>query len=196
MNRRPHPWTTRGGTGRAGGRPSGPVARAHTGLSPLAARSASAALTVALLLLDLGAGSLTTARAVFWVLVGLVALAVVHPVRVWADAERIGTRGLLRNRSVCLDRLVCVRGSTTLVPTLRLRDADGDAVELDVATLIDHPLLWHALERGMRRSREADTLSASAVEAWAIRAVRRGVDDDLARAILARSDLALGRDRD
>ncbi|MFI6767883.1 hypothetical protein [Streptomyces sp. NPDC050355] len=185
----------RAADGRRGVRPAvppppvrrGEPVRDRTWLPELrAAIWCTAGLFTVMLLVDLANGTLDPWRALCWTAVALVLFTVLYPPRVTAGEHWLASRGPVRTRTVRTDLLVLVRRGDGVAPRLVLRDALGGRVELDPKVLTANPLLWHRLERGVRRSREHGWLRCGAVP---MQALADRIDHDGARAVFDASGL-------
>ncbi|MER0245060.1 hypothetical protein AAHZ94_24315 [Streptomyces sp. HSW2009] len=176
-------------TRRAPGPPSHPPHRAGDvdfGRELRSAAGLTALMYAALLLVDLGNGTLDLARGVCWTAVAALFLAVLLPTRITAGDGWLTSRTLLRRRTVRTDLLVSVRLVGGVVPRLLLRDAYGATAWVGLRVLHANPLLWHALERGARTARRRRVLADGG---WLLTEVGRDVDDDRARRLLRAADL-------
>jgi hypothetical protein len=145
-----------------------------------------AAFSATTALIDRCTSGLTPARAVLWLLLGLVAGAVMLPPRVTAGDGWLAVRGVLRERRVRTGALVSVRLSGTVAFQILLRDADGRRVEVEPRVLLANPVLWHALDRGIRASRAGGTLPPGPDH---LAPLRERIDTDAAHEIFRASGL-------
>ncbi|MEU6852210.1 hypothetical protein ABZ901_20090 [Actinacidiphila alni] len=108
--------------------------------------------------LDGCAGTLTVVRAGLWTGGAALVLVMLWPPRVTADERWLTVRGPLGARRIRVDALVCVQRYGLVAAVLELRDARGRRLRLPMAVLEADPVLWQAVESGIRRSRERGTL--------------------------------------
>lgn len=143
-------------------RRSGPLSPAgdrHWRGSARLATACSLVFCAMTMLVDWNAGTLTTPRAVLWLTLSAAIFAVLLPPRITAGRGWLMMRGPLRRRVVRTDALVSVHlYADGVTAQLALRDAYGRRLQLDSRTLTASPLLWHELDRGLRRSLEHGTL--------------------------------------
>ncbi|MFE2532177.1 hypothetical protein, partial [Streptomyces sp. NPDC059371] len=104
------------------------------------------------LLVDWDAGSLTSPRALLWLMVSAVVGFVLLPPRVSAGPGRLVVRTPWRRHVVHTDALTTVRQYDGVSSHLVLRDVHGHRAELDPRVLTANPLIWHELDTGVRRS--------------------------------------------
>ncbi|MFB7600559.1 hypothetical protein [Streptomyces sp. NPDC056160] len=110
------------------------------------------ALLGLLLAIDGCTGALTWGRAVLWLALAVLLLAVLCPPRVSAGEGWLATRAPLRRRRVRTDLLVSVRVVDGVSRRLVLRDACGARVEVDPRILVDNPALWCRFDEDARKS--------------------------------------------
>ncbi|MEV6028243.1 hypothetical protein [Streptomyces sp. NPDC052036] len=138
-------------------------------------------------LVDWDAGSLTAPRALLWVTLSVAVCTVLLPHRVSAGPGWIAVRTPWRRRVVRTDTLTAVRQYDGVSSHLILRDIHGHRLELDPRVLAANPLLWHALDTGVRRSLERGTLRHGAD---VLERLGRRIDDEAMRAVLRASGLS------
>lgn len=124
----------------------------------------ASALFAVLTLADAWTGGLTAPRAGIWALLAVLLLAVLAPARVQVREGWLVSRGLVRGHRIRTDSLATVRWREGTAPRLVLRDTLGGRVELNVRVLVDNPLLWIALDAGVRHSLGTGTLRSGAGE--------------------------------
>ncbi|MEU9124153.1 hypothetical protein AB0C96_30565 [Streptomyces sp. NPDC048506] len=146
----------------------------------------TAGLFTVMLLVDLANGTLTPWRTLCWVTVALLLFSVLAPPRVSAGEGWLASRGLVRTHRVHTDLLVVVRREDGTASRLVLRDALGGRVVLDPKVLTANPMLWHRLDRGVRRSRERGLLRCGAAP---LQALADRIDGDGALAVFEASGL-------
>ncbi|WP_239069625.1 MULTISPECIES: hypothetical protein [unclassified Streptomyces] len=150
------------------------------------AAGCACALFAVLTLADAWKGQLTAPRAGIWAALAVLLFAVLAPARVSVDQEWLVSRGLLRRRRVRTDHLASVRWHQGTAPRLVLRDTLGGVVELNARVLVDNPLLWIALDAGVRNSLATGTLQSGAGDL--LRAAEQ-IDGAAARATFRASGL-------
>lgn len=139
-----------------------------------------------LLLIDWGAGTLTSARAALWLALAVLLFVVLCPARVSAGEGWLASRRLLRPRRVRTDLLVSVRCLDGVSQRLVLRDAFGERVEVDPRILVDNPDLWHRLHEDANRSLARGTLLCGAT---ALRLLSERIDRENAATVFRVSEL-------
>ncbi|MGW1892214.1 hypothetical protein ACWCP6_18430 [Streptomyces sp. NPDC002004] len=168
-------------------RPLGPAGDRHWRGSARLAVSCALLFCVMSLLVDWDAASLTPLRALLWLTLSAVVLAVLLPHRVSAGPGWLAVRSPWRRRIVRTDSLVAVRQYGGLSSHLVLRDTHGRRLELDPRVLAANPLIWHELDTGVRRSIERGTLRHGAD---VLRQLAHQIDDETAQAVLRASGLS------
>ncbi|MEU0413520.1 hypothetical protein ABZ307_37780 [Streptomyces griseorubiginosus] len=139
------------------------------------------------LLVDWDAGSLTPLRVVLWLGLSAALFTVLLPPRVTAGAGWLAVRGPWRTCMVHTDALTTVWRYDGVSSHLVLRDTYGHRLELDSRVLAANPLIWHALDTGVRRSVERGTLRQGAE---VLERLRHHIDDETAQAVLRVSGLS------
>lgn len=129
-----------------------------------------------------GVDALTPVHGALWSGAAFVILAVLWPPRVVAGGGWLAVRTLLRTRMVHTDALVRVDQVGDIAVSVVLRDAYGGRVEFAREALVANPVLWHALETGVRRSVERGTLRAGT---QVLRAVGEHVDAEAEKILRA-----------
>lgn len=150
------------------------------------ATQCSAVLLGLLLLVDLGAGSLTALRATLWVALAVLLFLVLYPARVTAGEGWLASRRLLREQRVRTDMLVSVRCLDGVSQRLRLCDALGGQVEIDPQVLVNNPELWHRLGKDAHASAACGSLTCGAT---ALRRVSERIDRETALSVFKVSGL-------
>ncbi|MGW1024689.1 hypothetical protein ACWD4J_13455 [Streptomyces sp. NPDC002577] len=171
-------------------RPSGPLSAAgdrHWRGSARLAAGCALVFCALTFLVDWDAGSLTTSRAALWLALSAAVFTVLLPQHVTVGHSRLTVRGPLHRRAVRTDALVSVRQYDGATAHLVLRDAYGHRLELDPRVLTDNPLLWHALDTGVRRSRQQGTLLQGED---VLRRLGEQIDGETVRAVLRASGLS------
>jgi len=150
--------------------------------------AAACSLTFAALALltDWDAGTLTAPRAALWLALAAALLLILLPDHVTASPGRLFSRGPLHHRVLHTDELVSVRQHGGLCADLILRDARGTRLQLDPRVLTGSPLLWHALDTGVRRSRAAGTLRQGTD---VLARLAHEIDGETAKAVLKASGM-------
>ncbi|MCP3819303.1 hypothetical protein NLX86_14685 [Streptomyces sp. A3M-1-3] len=151
-----------------------------------AAAGCATLLLALLLLIDGASGGLTAPRAVLWAALAVLLFVLLLPARVTAGEGWLASRGLLRERRVCTDRLVAVRWSDGVAQRLVLRDVDGARVEVDPRVLVANPHLWRLLDAGARSSLGRGTLLCGAT---ALKQLSRRIDGETAQSVFKISGL-------
>ncbi|WP_405880462.1 hypothetical protein OG762_18740 [Streptomyces sp. NBC_01136] len=146
----------------------------------------AAALLALLLLIDWGAGTLSTPRAVLWGTLAVLLFLVLYPTRVAAGEGWLTSRGLLRARRVRTDQLVSVRCLDGVGQRLVLRDTSGARVEIDPRVLVCNPPLWHRLDEDARVSALRGTLTCGGT---ALHRVSERIDRETALTVFKVSGL-------
>ncbi len=118
----------------------------------------SLALLVLIVLVDLGAGTLSALRVTLWAALAVLLYVILHPARVTAGPGWLAVRGPLRQRHVCTNLLTSVHVSRTVAARLVLCDSLGHRVEFDPRVLAENPLLLHRLDAGARAARASGLL--------------------------------------
>lgn len=166
--------------------PLGPAGDHHWRGSARLALTCALAFCAMALLVDWDAGSLTPLRAMLWITLSAVLLAVLLPHRVTAGRGWLAARSVWRRRMVRTDALVTVRQYGGVSSHLVLRDAYGHRLELDPRVLAANPLIWHELDTGVRRSVEHCTLREGAD---VLERLGHRIDDETTQAVLRASGL-------
>ncbi|MEU0437473.1 hypothetical protein ABZ153_38915 [Streptomyces sp. NPDC006290] len=135
---------------------------------------------------DACAGTLDSARAVVWSILGVLFFFVLVPSRVTAGPGWLRSCWLGRDRVVRTDQLVCVRWAPGAARRVVLRDADGGRVEVDAEVLVANPALWNLLRSGVRGSLERGGFYRGQS---VVRELSRRIDARAALAILQASGL-------
>ncbi|MFE9443068.1 hypothetical protein ACFYO2_29700 [Streptomyces sp. NPDC006602] len=139
------------------------------------------------LLLDWDAGTLAASRALLWTALSATLFAVLLPQHVSAGPGWLAVRGPLRRQVIRTDALTSVWQYGDVSPHLVLRDAYGRRLELDPRVLAANPLLWHELDRGVRRSLEHGILLQGAD---ILERLGHQIDDTTAQAVLSASGMS------
>lgn len=147
------------------------------------------ALLLLLHLVDLGAGTLSAPRCALWCTLGTTLFAVLYPPRVTVGRGWLSVRGLVRERRIDTHLLVQVERRGGVAQRVVLRDARGGRVEVDPSTLVDNPLIWHAVDVGVRRSRANGLLRTGGPAFDSLALLMARVENDAARAVFEASDL-------
>lgn len=147
------------------------------------------ALLLLLHLVDLGAGTLTALRGALWCTLGAALFVVLYPPRVTAGPDWLSVRGLLRERRIDTHRLVQVERRGGVAQRVVLRDARGGRVEIDPSTFADNPLIWYAVDAGVRRSRADGLLRTGGHTFDSLARRMEQLEADAARAVFEASDL-------
>lgn len=138
------------------------------------------------LLVDWDAGSLSTPRALLWLVLSAALFVVLLPPRVTAGTGWLAVRGPWRRQLIRTDALTAVWRYDDSSSLLVLRDTYGHRLALDRRVLAANPLLWHELDTGVRRSVERGTL-LQGVDV--LNRLGHSIDDDTVRAVLRASGL-------
>lgn len=167
--------------------PPGEVAHDRRWAEDLRSSIRCAAVLLALLLLiDWGAGTLSTPRVALWVTLAALLFLVLHPARVSAGEGWLASRGLRGTRRVRTDHLVSVRCLDGVSQRLVLRDTFGARVEIDPRVLVTNPPLWHRLDEDARVSDLRGSLTCGAT---ALRRVSERIDRETALTVFKVSGL-------
>ncbi|MGW0766228.1 hypothetical protein [Streptomyces sp. NPDC002676] len=167
--------------------PAGPAGDRHWRGSARLAVGCALAFCVLSILVDWDAGSLTPLRALLWVTLSATVCTVLLPQRVSAGPGWLAVRTPWRRVVVHTDALAAVRQYDGVSSHLVLRDIHGHRLELDPRVLVANPLLWHALDTGVRRSLERGTLRQGAD---VLDRLGRLIDDETIQAVLRASGLS------
>jgi hypothetical protein len=146
----------------------------------------SAVLFSLLLLIDWGAGSLTSVRGGLWAGLAVLLFLILFPPRVTAGEGWLASRGLLGERRIRTDLLVSVRCLDGVSQRLVLRDVFGDRVEIDPRVLVNNPDLWHHLDEDAHRSAASGSLACGQT---ALRRISERIDRVTARTVFKVSGL-------
>ncbi|MER7983927.1 hypothetical protein [Streptomyces sp. NPDC095817] len=143
-------------------------------------------LLFVLLLIDWGAGSLTSVRGALWTGLAVLLFLILFPPRVTTGEGWLASRGLLRERRVRTDLLVSVRCLDGVSQRLVLRDVFGDRVQINPQVLVNNPDLWHRLAEDAHRSATSGSLTCGQT---ALRRVSERIDRANARTVFKVSGL-------
>lgn len=139
-----------------------------------------------LVLVDWGAGRLTSERGALWVALATLLFVVLCPARVTAGEGWLETRRLLATRRVRTDLLISVRCVDGVAQRLVLRDVFDNRVEIDPRVLAANPDLWLRLDEDTQRSIAAGCLLCGQT---ALRRVARRIDRETAETVFKVSGL-------
>ena len=166
---------------------AGPVL-AHDRGWPARLRTAYAIASTAVgvtVLLDGLDGTMTLARTLLWVGLGVLLFAVLLPSRTTAGDGWLAVRGLLHTHRVRTDHLVSARADGTFDRRILLRDSFGARAAVDPRVLVANPFLWHRLDAGARQARAAGLLPAGT----ALRDLAERIDTAESRTLLTSAGL-------
>ncbi|MER5768215.1 hypothetical protein [Streptomyces sp. NPDC001985] len=151
-----------------------------------AAAFCALSLGVLLHLMDFSGGTLDGSRSALWTTLSVTLFAVLFPPRVTAGRHWLSVRGLFRERRVSTDLLTRAARRGGVSQRIVLTDIRGRRVEVDPSTLAGNPLLWHELDRGVRKSRERGLLGTGSAM---LQHLSDRIEADTVRAVFEVSEL-------
>ncbi|MFD5327307.1 hypothetical protein [Streptomyces sp. NPDC127092] len=162
---------------------------AHNADWPHALRTAvicAATLLGLLLLVDAVAEALSPVRGALWSGLAVLLFVVLLPDRVTAGEGWLATHGLVRRRTVRIDRLVRVGWSAGPSRHVLLQDVHGARISLSPNLLADNPRLWQLLADGAAASSAPGFLHADHSD---IRHLSQHTDSEIAHLVFKVSHL-------